>query len=147
MRRLVIAGVSSGVGKTTIACALMAAWRRRGHKVQPFKVGPDYIDPGHHQSAAGRTSRNLDSVLLPTPRLQSLFVRAAKTADISVIEGVMGLFDGRNDHGEEGSTAHIAKLLHAPVVVVLDVSHVGRSVGAIALGFTLSDRCTSQGSS
>lgn len=133
-RRLVVAGVSSGVGKTTIVSAMLAAWRRQGRSLQPFKAGPDYIDPTYHTLAAGRPCRNLDSVLLPPATMRALFERAARGVDIALVEGVMGLFDGRNDAGEDGSTAQIAKLLGAPIVIVIDVAKTARTAGAVALG-------------
>lgn len=133
-RRLVLAGVTSSVGKTTLACGLLAAYRRRGWRVQPFKCGPDYIDPSHHSRAAGLASRNLDSVLLPSATMRALFARTSQRADLALVEGVMGLFDGRNGREEEGSTAHVAKLIEAPVVIVIDAAKTSRTAGAIALG-------------
>ncbi len=134
MRRLVIAGAASGVGKTTAACALLAAFRGRGRRVQPFKAGPDYIDPSYHERAAGVASRTLDSFLLAPEMLRALFARGASRADLALVEGMMGLFDGRDGLSEVGSTAEIAKLISAPVVVVIDVAAMARSAGAIALG-------------
>src|SRR5262249_43055812 len=138
-RGIVVAGTHSGVGKTTVSSALMAAYRRRGLKVQAFKVGPDFIDPGYHEAATGRPSRNLDGWMLNKETVRSIFRRAAMGADISVVEGVMGLFDGAGP-GESGSTAQIAKWLGLPVVLILDAEALARSAGALVLGFEAFDR-------
>jgi cobyrinic acid a,c-diamide synthase len=135
VKTLVIAGTQSGVGKTTLVVGLVAALRARGLTVQPFKVGPDYIDPSHHTLAAGRACRNLDTWMMPPARMAELFEKAARGADVAVIEGVMGLFDGVGYEDETGSTAQVAKLLHAPVVVVIDAAKMGRSAAALAAGF------------
>lgn len=137
---VVIAGVRSGVGKTTIATGIMGALHRRGYKVRPFKTGPDYIDPSYHQLACNCPSRNLDTWLLEPSVVLELFQRANLGGDIAVVEGVMGLFDGHSGLTEEGSTAEVAKLLRAPVVLVVDVSKVARSVAAEVLGFQRFDR-------
>ena len=133
--RLVIAAPASGSGKTTVATGLMAALRRRGGRVAPFKVGPDYIDPGYHALAADRPGRNLDPVLVGEERIAPLFRHGAQGADIAVIEGVMGLFDGRIGTDGFGSTAHVAALLEAPVVLVVNGRGQGRSLAALLHGF------------
>ena len=135
MNRLVVAAPASGSGKTTVATGLMAALRRAGEKVAPFKVGPDYIDPGYHGVATGRPGRNLDPVMVGEQRVASLFVHGSRGCDIAVVEGVMGLFDGRVDTEGIGSTAHVAKLLSAPVLFVVDARGQSRSLAALLHGF------------
>jgi cobyrinic acid a,c-diamide synthase len=137
--RLVIAAPASGHGKTTVATGLMAALRGRGLTVSGHKAGPDYIDPGYHALATGRPGRNLDPVLCGEELVAPLFAHGAAGADIAVVEGVMGLFDGRGATAS-GSTAHVARLLAAPVVLVVDASAQGRSVAALVHGFAGYDR-------
>ncbi|MBZ4017704.1 cobyrinate a,c-diamide synthase [Streptomyces purpurogeneiscleroticus] len=133
--RLVIAAPSSGSGKTTVATGLMAAFREAGLAVSPHKVGPDYIDPGYHALATGRPGRNLDAYLCGPERIEPLFLHGAAGADLALVEGVMGMFDGASGMGELGSTAQVAKLLRAPVVLVVDASSQSRSVAALVHGF------------
>jgi cobyrinic acid a,c-diamide synthase len=136
----VIAGTSSGVGKTTVATGLMAALRERGLSVGAAKVGPDFIDPGYHALAVGRPSRNLDAWMCGPEAVPALAGRAGAGADVLVVEGVMGLFDGSGDPaGPVASTAQVAGLISAPVVLVVDASAVGASVAAMVHGFTTFD--------
>jgi cobyrinic acid a,c-diamide synthase len=137
--RIVIAGGGSGVGKTTATVALIAALRARGLTVAPFKCGPDYLDPSYHARAAGRTSHNLDGWMMGREAAIATFVRAARGADLAVIEGMMGLYDGATPTTEEGSTAELAKWLDAPVLLAIDASGIARTVAAIATGFARFD--------
>lgn len=139
MRSLVVAGTHSGVGKTTITTALIAALVRRGLRVQPFKIGPDFIDPGFHRAASGRVSRNLDGWMLSEQTNREIFAGAAGDADIAIIEGVMGLFDGRNDVNAAASTADMARCLSAPVLLVVDASSMAQSAAALVRGFETFD--------
>jgi cobyrinic acid a,c-diamide synthase len=136
--RLVVAAPASGHGKTTVATGLMAALTARGMAVSGHKAGPDYIDPGYHALATGRPARNLDPVLCGADTIAPLFAHGAAGGDIAVVEGVMGLFDGRGATAE-GSTAHVAGLLDAPVILVVDASAQGRSVAALVSGFASFD--------
>ncbi|MDX3635338.1 cobyrinate a,c-diamide synthase [Streptomyces europaeiscabiei] len=133
--RLVVGAPSSRSGKTTVATGLMAALTERGFAVSPHKVGPDYIDPGYHALASGRVGRNLDAYLCGPELVAPLFAHGARGCDIAVVEGVMGMYDGASGQGELASTAHVAKLLRAPVVLVVDASSQSRSVAALVHGF------------
>jgi len=136
---MVVAGTSSGAGKTTVACGLIGALRGRGLEVQGFKVGPDYIDPSHHALASGRPGRNLDAFLSGPELIAPLVRHGSEGADVAVIEGVMGMFDGASGRGELASTAHVAKLLQAPVLLVVDASAMARSAAAIVHGYRTFD--------
>jgi cobyrinic acid a,c-diamide synthase len=141
--RLVVGGVSSGVGKTTVAIALARALQARGQarggRVALFKCGPDYLDPTYHARAVGRPAHNLDGWMMGRDAVRATFLEGARGADVAIIEGVMGLFDGASPTSEEGSTAEIAKWLDAPVVLVLDAGGMARSIAALVDGFVRFD--------
>jgi cobyrinic acid a,c-diamide synthase len=138
--RIVIAGTHSGCGKTSIASGIMAALTARGLTVQPFKVGPDFIDPSHHTAICGRPSRNLDPFMMGEEGVAATFARAAAGADIAVVEGVMGMYDGL-EGSDFGSTAHVARILAAPLVLVADVRGASRSANAMVKGYREFDPC------
>src|SRR3989338_4977015 len=149
MKGFIIAGTHSGVGKTTIAIGLMTALRKRGFSVQPFKAGPDYIDPSFHRLVCGRPSYNLDTLMMSIDGVKKTFAKAMEIIpprpplpkggwgdfQVGIIEGVMGLFDGKGGRNEEGSTAHIAKVLKLPVILIVDASAMARSAGALVYGY------------
>lgn len=137
--RLVLAAASSGAGKTTVAVALLAALRARGLRVAAFKCGPDYLDPGYHARAAGAPAHNLDGWMMGREAVLGTFARGARDADVAVIEGVMGLFDGASPTSDEGSTAEIARWLEAPVALVLDAAGMARTAAAVASGLARFD--------
>jgi cobyrinic acid a,c-diamide synthase len=135
MKGILVAAPGSGAGKTTVSAALMAALRKRGLAVQPFKCGPDFIDPGHHALICRCPSHNLDTWMLSAEANRRIFLSACRHADVAVVEGMMGLFDGVAGNSEEGSSAQIAKLLGLPVLLVVDASASARSVAALVHGF------------
>src|SRR3989442_6791591 len=140
MKAFVVAGTHSGVGKTTMTLGLLAALQRRGYTVQGFKVGPDFIDPGHHTAITGTPSYNLDGWMLSRDYNYQRFARSLQGKDIGVVEGVMGLFDGYDGKSEAGSTAEMAKWLGLPVILIVDASAMARSVAALIHGFQSFDR-------
>ena len=149
MKGFIIAGTHSSVGKTTIAIGLMTALRKRGFSVQPFKAGPDYIDPSFHRLVCGRPSYNLDTWMMGIDGVKKTFAKAMEIIpprpplpkggwgdfQVGIIEGVMGLFDGKGGRNEEGSTAHIAKVLKLSVILIVDASAMARSAGALVYGY------------
>ncbi|MEH7012273.1 cobyrinate a,c-diamide synthase [Neobacillus niacini] len=134
-RRIVIAGTGSGVGKTTLTIGLMAAIKKKGLTVQGFKCGPDYIDPSYHTAVTKRNSRNLDSWMLTKEDVLDIFTHGSQGSDISIIEGVMGFFDGKNPETNEGSTSEISMITKSPVVLVVNCESMARSAAAIVKGF------------
>ncbi len=139
MKGFLVAGTASGVGKTTVTLAIAAALRRRGLEVQLFKGGPDFLDTGHHARVSGRRARNVDTWMLSAETNRAIVRRGMRGAEVGIVEGMMGLFDGKSGSGEEGSSAEIAKLLEMPVVLVVDAAKSARSVAAMMLGFELFD--------
>lgn len=134
-RRIVIAGTGSGVGKTTLTIGLMAAFKKRGLQVQGFKCGPDYIDPTYHTAVTGRPSRNLDSWMLSHDTVKEVLIKGSAGADLSIIEGVMGFYDGKEATSNRGSTAEISILTKSPVLLVVNCQSMARSAAAVVKGF------------
>ncbi|MGJ7913163.1 cobyrinate a,c-diamide synthase [Neobacillus sp. LXY-1] len=134
-RRIVIAGTGSGVGKTTLTIGLMSALMKKGYTVQGFKCGPDYIDPSYHTAVTGRISRNLDSWMLTEEMVKEIVSKAGESTDISIIEGVMGFFDGKDPLRNQGSTAEISMITESPVVLVVNCASMARSAAAVVKGF------------
>ncbi len=133
--RIVIGGTHSGVGKTSVATGIMGALARKGRRVQGFKIGPDFLDTSFHTAVTGRPSRNLDSWMIPKRKIPSVFVSGCEGADIAVIEGVMGVFDGIDGKSELASTSEVAKLLKAPLLLVIDAYGLAGSAAALVLGY------------
>ncbi|MDP4182255.1 MAG: cobyrinate a,c-diamide synthase [Bacillota bacterium] len=140
--RILIAGTNSGCGKTTVSLGLMAAFVKKGLTIQPYKVGPDYIDPMYHTFITGRDSRNLDSWMLTEERVRYLFAKNSVGSDMAVVEGVMGIFDGYGGNSLEGSSAHVSDIIKAPVVLVINGEGMSLSIAAIVKGFMEFDRRT-----
>ncbi len=138
--RLLVAGVSSGVGKTLVATAIMYHFRKRGLRVQPFKIGPDFIDPSYHAVICKRNCYNLDIWMMGERGVLNEFITKSSWADIAVMEGVMGVFDGVSGESDMGSTAHVARILRAPIILVVDASRAGRSIAALVYGFLKFDK-------
>ncbi|MGG1575202.1 cobyrinate a,c-diamide synthase [Fictibacillus sp. NRS-1165] len=134
-RRIMIAGTGSGVGKTTLTIGLMSALQSRGYTVQGFKCGPDYIDPTYHSAVTGRTSRNLDSWMMKDEAVKEIARRGSAGADLSIIEGVMGFYDGKDPRSDAGSTAEISVITQSPVLLVVNCASMARSAAAIVKGF------------
>ncbi|MTI46564.1 MAG: cobyrinate a,c-diamide synthase [Firmicutes bacterium] len=139
MSRIMIAGTASGVGKTTISLGIMAALTKRNKRVSPYKVGPDYIDPGFHKFVTGNPSHNLDSWLLKENTIKYLFKKNMRNKDIGIIEGVMGLYDGFGTERDQGSSAHVSKILDTPVILVIDGKAMSSSAAAMVLGYKMYD--------
>lgn len=140
MKKILIAGTNSGVGKTTISLGIMQALTKRGLKVQPYKVGPDYIDPSYHTFITGRDSRNLDSYMLEDEKIKYIVNKASEEADISVIEGVMGLYDGFGIDLDACTSSYTSKLLKAPVILVINGKAMSSSAAAMVLGYKELDK-------
>lgn len=134
-KRIIIAGTGSGAGKTTVTIGMMSALKQRGLTVQGFKCGPDYIDPAYHTAITGRPARNLDSWMLEEDAVRQVLARASADADVSIIEGVMGLYDGKSPTEDTGSTAEISLLTDTPVILVVNVHSMARSAAAVVKGF------------
>ena len=135
MNRFVLAGTGSGVGKTTFTIGIMRALMKRNLTVQGFKCGPDYIDPTYHTAVTKRPSRNIDSFMMAHNVVRDIVARASNDADVSIIEGVMGFYDGKSPLSNEGSAAHISELTSSPVILIVNAASMARSVAAIVKGF------------
>ncbi len=140
LSRIVIGGAQSGVGKTSVSVGIMRSLVRRGLNVQPYKVGPDYIDPAFHHFVTGNRSRNLDSWMVDENAIKDILIKGSKSADISIIEGVMGLYDGFGTERDMGSTAHVSKLTKSPVILIIDGSGMSSSAAAQVLGYKEYDK-------